>query len=75
MARTVSGKRCQKWNEQTPHKHDQPAWDHNYCRNPDSEDGGVWCYTEDPGTRWEYCSQIQGNFLTKVTCLLTLLRM
>ena len=62
MARTVSGKRCQRWDKQTPHEHDQPPLDHNYCRNPDSEDGGVWCYTEDPNTRWEYCSQIQGIF-------------
>ena len=28
---------------------------HNYCRNPDSEDGGVWCYTTDPDVKWEYC--------------------
>ena len=28
---------------------------HNYCRNPDSEDGGVWCYTTDPKVKWEYC--------------------
>ena len=28
--------------------------DHNFCRNPD---GGVrvWCYTTDPGMRWEFC--------------------
>ena len=62
ISRTVSGKRCQRWDKQTPHKHDQPAENHNYCRNPDSVDGGVWCYTEDPNTRWEYCSQIQGTF-------------
>ena len=60
MARTASGKRCQKWNSQSPHSHSQPAWDHNYCRNPDSAEGGIWCYTEDPSTPWEYCSQVQG---------------
>ena len=64
MARTASGKRCQKWNAQSPHKHDQPALPHNYCRNPDSADGGVWCYTEDPDSKWEYCSQIQGFLKT-----------
>ena len=27
----------------------------NYCRNPDGEPCGPWCYTEDPAKRWEYC--------------------
>ena len=28
----------------------------NYCRNPDGDDDeGLWCYTIDPASRWEYC--------------------
>ena len=59
---TRSGKQCQKWTSQTPHRHSRtPAnypnkglGDHNECRNPDNEPGGIWCYTT-TGTRWEYC--------------------
>jgi hypothetical protein len=29
---------------------------HNYCRNPDGEEKGVWCYTTDRNRRWEYCN-------------------
>lgn len=28
---------------------------HNYCRNPDNEPGGAWCYTSNSTIRWEYC--------------------
>jgi len=28
---------------------------HNYCRNPDDEEKGAWCFTTDPDTRMEYC--------------------
>ena len=62
---TASGRTCQNWAASEPHK---PAYtdvgelgytevgDHNYCRNPSGNLNGVWCYTTDPGKRWEYCS-------------------
>ncbi|XP_062292830.1 plasminogen [Scomber scombrus] len=59
---TESGKTCQVWAAQTPHKHNRTpdnypckGLDNNYCRNPDNE-RMPWCYTTDPNTRWEYCT-------------------
>jgi len=60
---TKSGKTCQKWTSQSPHEHTKtptarPGFglgDHNYCRNPDGEDAGTWCYTMDEDSRYEYC--------------------
>ena len=63
---TASGKQCQAWASLSPHTHsynqngmypDKTVNDaSNYCRNPDSNwDEGLWCYTTDPGTRWERC--------------------
>merc|ERR1712168_270571 len=61
---TESEKTCQRWDAQTPHKHKQKSINivdaslstaENYCRNPDKASGGLWCYTTDPDTRWEYC--------------------
>ncbi|XP_035694211.1 uncharacterized protein LOC118428295 [Branchiostoma floridae] len=58
---TNSARLCQAWGSQTPHRHaNTPArkpgngLDKNYCRNPDGE-SSVWCYTTDPGRRWELC--------------------
>uniref|UniRef100_A0AAY4BXU6 Plasminogen n=1 Tax=Denticeps clupeoides TaxID=299321 RepID=A0AAY4BXU6_9TELE len=61
IAVTVSGKTCQSWSSQTPHKHIRTPENYpckglesNYCRNPTGE-RSPWCYTTDPNTRWEFC--------------------
>ena len=66
VQKTVSGRNCQRWDKQTPHKHSNNKASrfpdsslkntNNYCRNPDNEPNGPWCYTMDKKKRWEYCS-------------------
>jgi len=63
LATTVSGRECMRWDQQFPHKHSvtnarypESGLDENYCRNPDGEPNGAWCYTTDAQKRWEYCS-------------------
>ncbi|KAH3702837.1 hypothetical protein DPMN_077863, partial [Dreissena polymorpha] len=65
LTHTVSGRECQLWSLDTPHTHnfnDRQRFANgeivteakNYCRDPDGE-GTPWCYTNDPGRRWEFC--------------------
>ncbi|PWA14193.1 hypothetical protein CCH79_00012294, partial [Gambusia affinis] len=62
MDYTESGKECQRWDLNEPHKHtyhpsrypDKGLHD-NYCRNPDGRHR-PWCFTTEPNTQWEYCN-------------------
>ena len=53
---TSSGKTCHVWAASQPHQHDfTDVGEHNHCRNPDGDLGGVWCWTSDPDKTWDYC--------------------
>jgi len=61
VAKTTSGRECQRWDSQEPHSHSRTTsnypfsgLDENYCRNP-SGGARAWCYTTDSNKRWEYC--------------------
>jgi len=61
---TVSGRICQAWNAKEPQENTEYPHSKfpeksrgaakNYCRDP-SRSGYLWCYTTDPGKRWEKC--------------------
>ena len=65
LATTRSGKTCQRWDSNFPHSPNSAIKGENFpekslamagnkCRDPENENY-LWCYTTDPGTRWDKC--------------------
>jgi len=70
IAITKSGRECQFWDTNYPHKHwsitpetkPNAGLEKNYCRNP-SKHSNAWCYTTDHDKRWENCFVCQAGCL------------
>ena len=82
VRRTRSGRDCQSWGSQSPHRH--PFLQSTYypelinrfaCRNPGGVGAGPWCYTSDPNVRWEYCDVPQcGRLCSSIHVVIVLRR-
>ena len=68
MNTTRRGFDCQKWQKNYPHevKIKPINADHNYCRNPEGDPRGPWCYTTSE-VKWDYC------FIPQCECVHTCL--
>uniref|UniRef100_A0A8C6XZ10 Kringle domain-containing protein n=1 Tax=Naja naja TaxID=35670 RepID=A0A8C6XZ10_NAJNA len=40
----------------TPSAYPNASLEENYCRNPDHDINGPWCYTTNPETRFDFCN-------------------
>ena len=68
MNTTRRGFNCQNWQKNYPHevKIKPINADHNYCRNPEGDPRGPWCYTTSE-VKWDYC------FIPQCECVHTCL--
>ncbi|XP_053305162.1 prothrombin [Spea bombifrons] len=61
LAVTISGLPCLPWNSPTVQQYQRKDFYpevklvENYCRNPDGDGEGVWCYVSHPNITYEYC--------------------
>lgn len=72
---TKSNITCQAWSDNNINEHTfspdrYPTQDlrENFCRNPNNDPGGPWCYTTDPNVRAEECGLPQCSQEVCITC-------
>ncbi|XP_006770660.1 PREDICTED: hepatocyte growth factor-like protein [Myotis davidii] len=72
-ATTRSGLTCQRWSHRHPNDHKymptpKNGLEENFCRNPDGDPRGPWCYTTDPAVRFQSCGIKSCREATCVSC-------
>uniref|UniRef100_A0A8C9TNP9 Hepatocyte growth factor n=1 Tax=Scleropages formosus TaxID=113540 RepID=A0A8C9TNP9_SCLFO len=72
---TKTNIRCQAWDSNMPHDHKflpkrnrKKDLQENYCRNPDNETTGPWCFTMNPEIRHQSCGIPQCSEVECLTC-------
>ena len=56
---TKSGYPCREWNALSYNANSGVTdGNGNYCRNPDADSGGIWCYTIDRSVTYGYCQPL-----------------